>query len=119
MKNAQKKLFPVKKRNNIFYYIKNIIQKLFFKREEIENVENKEFKELENKEFNEKIKYADKYELERRIKGKIDKNEINVSDLTNLEKEKMIVFYRKQISLKKEKLNQIKNRVLKLKDDVK
>ena len=111
MKNSSQNLLPVKKINNIVEMIKNKIKKIFSKKEKIAPKYEVQNDAKEN--FDERIKYVDEYETERILEIKLDRNEINVSDLTNLEKEKMITYYRKQIKIKKDKIESIKNKILK------
>ena len=107
---------PVKMNKDIFSKIKDFILKIFRNGNKKQINEYKEEKQSYKKveTFIDDIKFADEYQEERSIKTKLDKKEIKITDLTSIQKQKMIEFYKKEIARKEEKLNNIKQRILKL-----
>ena len=117
MKKFQKDMIVFKEKKNIISKIKVWIKKLFSKQEIVEKNDFSN-KNLNKQDFKERIQIVDEYKDEKILKSKIDKKEILISDLTNIQKEKLINFYRKQNKLKREKLKQIKSRILEIKDNM-
>ena len=116
MKNENSNL-PLEIKGGIFSRIRNFIFKLFGKqkKELVEEYKEKEPSLEKDVHFKENIKFVDKYQEEKSIKAKLDKDEIKIADLSGTQKQKMINFYKKEIKQKEEKLNNIKQRILKLK----
>ena len=117
MKNFKKDMILYKEEKGIIRKIKEWIKKFIFKPQIIEKNESLN-ENLEKNDFNERIQIIDEYKEEKILKTKIDNNEIIISDLTNFQKERLIDFYRKQNELKREKLEQIKLRILKRKENM-
>lgn len=117
MKEFQKDMIIFKEKKNIIRKIKEWIKNLFSKQEIVEKNIFSNGK-LNKQDFNERIQIVDEYKEEKILKSKIDKKEILISDLTNIQKERLINFYRKQNKLKRENLKQIKSRILEIKDNM-
>jgi len=77
----------------------------------------KSIRDIGNLQFKEYIKY-ESFAKENIIKRKLNSGIIKVSDLNSEEKNMMINFYKRQIAYKKEKLNVIKTRIIKLRQEV-
>ena len=108
---------PSEIKDGLFSRIKKFILKIF-KRENKDVVYNTEENSNYQKDtdFIENIKVIDEFEEEKKIKYKLDNNKITIDELNDNEITRMIEFYKKEVERKKEKLNQINQRILKLKN---
>lgn len=113
-----KENLPMKKEEGIFTKIKKWFIKLFSNKDVIENEENDMKKEVnENKKevqmsgFRESIQIKNQDKI-LKLQRKLEEKQIEISDLTDEEKDDMIELYKAQIEEKKNKLRQYKNMVL-------
>ena len=118
IQNKQEISLQVINENSFIYKIRSFFRKLFFNRKAIqaENQENIASVEDNIETRNEFIKYI-KIETNEElldIQKQLEKGKITIEELTEKQKSDLIELYKKQIEVKKDKLNNLKKRIINL-----
>lgn len=108
----------VSKKRNLLYWIKQFMFKILKKHEckmlnesEKDKYKDNELKDELRKQYNDESRKKELYEL-------LLNDEIDTSDLTDEEVEELIIFIKKDISQKSHEIERIKNKILKIKENL-
>ncbi len=115
--NKQEMSMQVINENSFIYKIKSFFKKLFFKEKVIEQPVEQIQNIVEGDSTNTKSEFIKDIKVETNdkliaIQKKLESGEMEISELEDEQKDKLIELYDKQIAMKKEKLANIKQKIL-------
>lgn len=118
--NKQEMSMQVINESSFIYRIKSFFKKLFFKEKPIEQPVEQIQNIVEEDNTNTKSEFIKDIKVETNdkliaIQKKLESGEMEISELEDEQKDKLIELYDKQIAMKKEKLASIKQKILNIK----
>lgn len=118
IQNKQEISLQVINEKSVIYKIRSFFRKLFFNKKTIQ-IENQESVEPVVDSIETRNKFINYIKIETNeelldIQKQLEKGKINVEELSEKQKSDLIELYNKQIEVKKDKLNNLKNRIINL-----